>query len=138
MNQFKRKLYRSGNKIIGGVAAGLAEYFEIDPILVRIVFVVLALINPPLAVIIYLILMIFMPRSGVEHSGPEGTDNPGENNPANWGRKNLMGLVFVVVGLLLLAQQFFPLRWFKWDVFWPVVIILVGFYILSKKRHGRN
>lgn len=35
-----KKFFRSRNKIIGGVCAGVAEYFNIDPLLVRIVWAV--------------------------------------------------------------------------------------------------
>ena len=39
----QKRLYRSSrNKMIGGVAAGLAEYFDIDPVIFRILFVVVA------------------------------------------------------------------------------------------------
>jgi phage shock protein PspC (stress-responsive transcriptional regulator) len=136
MNQTKRKLHRSRNRIIGGVAAGLAEYFDIDPVLSRIVFVVLALINPPLAFIIYLLLMIFMPKNGAEHFA-EDVENPGKN-PSDFSKKNMVGMVFVLIGLFLLVQQFFPMRWFNWSILWPLIIIFVGFLILSKKVNAGN
>lgn len=34
----KKKLTRSQNKMLGGVCAGLAEYFDIDPTLVRVIY----------------------------------------------------------------------------------------------------
>ena len=39
----EKRLYRiTRNKMIGGVCSGMAEYFNIDPVLVRLVFVILA------------------------------------------------------------------------------------------------
>ena len=53
--KIKNKLYRdSSNRIIAGVCSGIAEYFKIDPIIVRIIF----FISAPLQLIIYPILWI--------------------------------------------------------------------------------
>ncbi len=59
----KKRLTRSRNKKISGVAAGIAEYFNIDPTLVRIAFVVglIASGGPPL-ILAYIILAIVMPE----------------------------------------------------------------------------
>jgi phage shock protein PspC (stress-responsive transcriptional regulator) len=55
-------LRRGSDRIIGGVCSGLATYFGIDALLVRIVFVILALLPPGLAigVILYLVLWFLM------------------------------------------------------------------------------
>lgn len=59
----KKKLYRSSSeKIIGGVAGGLAEYFKIDPVLVRILFFIATTLNG-LGVLVYIILWIINPSS---------------------------------------------------------------------------
>jgi phage shock protein C len=43
-----KKLRRlSSDKMVAGVCAGLAEYFNVDPVLVRLVFVLLALAGGP-------------------------------------------------------------------------------------------
>jgi phage shock protein C len=56
-----RRLYRSrSNVVLAGVAAGIAEYFAIDPTIVRVVFVLVGLINPA-ALIAYLILALIIP-----------------------------------------------------------------------------
>ena len=59
-----RKLYRNGtDKIIGGVASGLAAYFDLDPVVMRILFVVLAFASLGWGVLIYLIFLIAMPEA---------------------------------------------------------------------------
>lgn len=59
-----RKLYRNGtDKIIGGVASGLAAYFDLDPVVTRILFVVLAFASLGWGVLIYLIFLIAMPEA---------------------------------------------------------------------------
>jgi phage shock protein C len=62
-----KKLYRSmRNKMLGGVSAGLGEYLNIDPTIVRLGFVALALMGGP-GIVIYLIMWLVVP--------PEPFDN---------------------------------------------------------------
>jgi phage shock protein C len=57
-----KKLYRSNkDKMLGGVAGGLAEYFAIDPTLVRIIFVV-SLFAGGAGILAYIILWIVVPE----------------------------------------------------------------------------
>jgi phage shock protein PspC (stress-responsive transcriptional regulator) len=66
-----RRLTRSGSDaIIGGVASGLGRYFNVDPLLFRIGFVVLSFAGG-FGVLAYLLLLAFMPSDGV--TGPGGT-----------------------------------------------------------------
>lgn len=59
-----KKLYRGSEKesMIGGVCAGLANYFEVDPTLMRVIWVILTLISFGVGFIGYLLLWIIMPR----------------------------------------------------------------------------
>jgi phage shock protein PspC (stress-responsive transcriptional regulator) len=64
-----RKLKRSGSDaVIGGVASGLGRYFNVDPILFRIGFVVLAFVGAA-GVLAYLALLAFVPSDGEERQG---------------------------------------------------------------------
>jgi len=55
----QKKLYRSsGDRMIGGVCGGLAEYFGVDPIIMRLLFVVL--LWP--ALLFYVLAWIFVPE----------------------------------------------------------------------------
>ena len=56
-----KRLYRSKNeKMIAGVCGGLASYFNVDPTLVRLIFILL-LIAPPSGLLIYLIIWLITP-----------------------------------------------------------------------------
>ena len=55
----QQQLRRSNNKMIAGVCGGIAEYAHLDPALVRLAFVLLALIGGP-GVILYLVLWAVM------------------------------------------------------------------------------
>ena len=58
------KLYRSReNRMLGGVCGGLGEYFDIDPTLVRLLFVFGAFLGIPGALaLIYLVMLIMVPQ----------------------------------------------------------------------------
>ncbi len=56
------RIHRSqNNKLIAGVAAGLAEYFNIDPVLMRLLFVIIFLAGGS-GILLYIILWIIMPK----------------------------------------------------------------------------
>ncbi len=58
-----KRLYRSRNdQVLGGVCAGLAHYFEIDPVLVRLLWVVFTLLSMGFGIIAYLIAWIIIPE----------------------------------------------------------------------------
>ena len=60
-----RRLYRSNKEImIGGVAGGLAEYFKVDPLMVRLLIVLLALVTAAFPVMLaYFIMWVIIPRN---------------------------------------------------------------------------
>lgn len=61
--QTMKKLYRSSNRILAGVCGGIAEYFDVDPTLIRVVFAVLTLFSAAFpGLLLYIILMILIPN----------------------------------------------------------------------------
>lgn len=64
-----RRITRSqSERVLGGVAGGFGTYFGVDPLIVRIVFAVLALFNG-LGVILYVALWLIVPNEGSVSSG---------------------------------------------------------------------
>jgi phage shock protein PspC (stress-responsive transcriptional regulator) len=60
----KKRLYRDPEeKVLSGVCGGLAAYFDMDPVIVRIIFVALAFVTTGAAVLAYLILWIAVPNA---------------------------------------------------------------------------
>jgi len=47
-------------------------------------------------------------------------------------RQNILGVIIIVVGFYLLVNQFINLR-FAWRFFWPIVVMLIGLYIIFHK-----
>jgi phage shock protein C len=65
-----KRLYKSDdNKMLDGVCAGVAEYFDIDPTIVRVAYVLLSLMTGGFPGLIgYIILAIIIPRKSKEES----------------------------------------------------------------------
>lgn len=138
------------DRIIAGVCGGLGEYLGIDPLIVRIIFV-LATIFHGFGLIVYLILAIFIPLA----PGPQletkqeekieafftGTKEKVETvakeikEDKSWlnNRRNLFGGILLIIGVIALLNQIFPYHWFSWEYFWPAAIILAALLILFKK-----
>jgi phage shock protein PspC (stress-responsive transcriptional regulator) len=67
----EQRLHRGGGpRMLAGVAVGLADYFDVDPTIVRIGFVALAFLGG-LAVPLYLAGWLLIPDEGAEHSVAE-------------------------------------------------------------------
>ena len=59
-----KRLYRSTqNKVLAGVCGGIAEYFNIDPVIVRLIAVVLSLPGLVTGLIVYIIAAIIIPKA---------------------------------------------------------------------------
>ncbi len=59
----EKKLYKSTDKKIDGVCAGIAEYFEIDPTIVRVLYAFITLFSVGIGgVVVYAVLAFVMPR----------------------------------------------------------------------------
>ena len=53
--------------MLAGVAGGLAEYFDVDPTLIRLVWAVAALVTGPVALLLYVMCALIIPRSPETH-----------------------------------------------------------------------
>lgn len=60
--EMTKRLFRSNDKVIGGVCAGLADYFNLDPTLVRAAYLILSILSVAFpGILVYVILWIIMP-----------------------------------------------------------------------------
>ena len=144
----ERRLYRSQtDSMIGGVCGGVGKYFGIDPTLVRLAFVLLAVFGGG-GVLIYLILWIVVPLEGRSVVAPDQTirDNAqdladrarefgkglehGFSDPSRPAARNgglWFGLILILLGGLFLAENLFH---FNLGQFWPVILIFIGLLML--------
>lgn len=143
----KKKLYRSRtDRIIAGVASGLARHFELDPVLMRVLFVVLAFANG-FGLVIYIVLMIVVPLEP-ETGGLHGEYRKGEHmerqvheekaKEHNNARRNGLGIALVAVGLIAFLHKVFPSYWIEWRIFWPLLLIAAGLFILLRGKSNND
>lgn len=63
MNSKPKRLYRSvNNRILGGVCAGLADYFNVDPTIMRLLYIAITLITGGICIVLYILLWVIMPE----------------------------------------------------------------------------
>jgi phage shock protein PspC (stress-responsive transcriptional regulator) len=65
----RRLTRRTDQKVLGGVASGLAAYFTIDPVISRLAFVAFGFLTGPLAVLLYAIAWVVIPPDTGKHTG---------------------------------------------------------------------
>jgi phage shock protein C len=67
--ELRNRIYRSHDeRMLAGVAGGLAEYFDVDPTLVRLTWAIGTLATGPVAVLLYLICTLIIPREPGAHT----------------------------------------------------------------------
>jgi len=67
-----KRLYRSRtNRMVAGVCGGLGDYANVDPVLVRLFFVILAFANG-LGILLYLVAMVIIPEEPTVVAEPAG------------------------------------------------------------------
>lgn len=133
------RLTRSSNdKIIAGVAGGIASYLAIDPVFVRIGFLIL-LFASGIGFPIYLILWVVMPQDNGS-GGDFIQKNIGDlsdtvsSNVNKLGRPGTIGVILVLLGAYFLLTQLGVLSWVGGAVFWPLAIIGCGVYLLLRRN----
>lgn len=146
-----RRLYRSRtDTILGGVAAGLANYLNTDPALVRIAWAILVPLTGGAALIAYIVGWVVVPEEprGAAMTPPSTGEPLDPNAPVTAvdtapepivrsdGRAGVVvGIGLVVIGLWFLLREYLPD--FSWNLVWPVVIVVIGLLLLfSAARKG--
>jgi len=152
------RLHRSVHgRVIGGVAGGLADFFGMDPTIVRLIFVLLAVFGGG-GVLIYIIMWIVLPekrtlpgytgfQAPADAPPPTGSDSGiGEtyegfpnSNAARYpeteaGPKHkfegslIGGLVLILIGSFFLAERFIP--HISFGDFWPLLLVVIGLVLI--------
>jgi phage shock protein PspC (stress-responsive transcriptional regulator) len=141
-----KKLYRSyKNRILGGVAGGLAEYTEADVTLIRLILALIMLSG--VGILAYFLAWVIIPIDPNSNSSKDGADEikasaerfaeeirrtfnedrPKRNNyePVSW-----FGWFLVVIGVFFLLETLIGFS--IWTHFWPIIVILLGVVLLAK------
>jgi len=150
-------LHRSrDDRMLAGVAGGLAELWDADPSLVRVVWALLVIFTGGIALIVYIVMALVVPEGDdvlPNPPAPPGAPTPGSDQgaasgpvpaadrasaraarrAARRGRGDSMapaviGLFLVLLGGFFLARQWLPDL--DWDWFWPLMLIGLGTLLL--------
>jgi phage shock protein C len=136
-----RRLYRCRhNKMLAGVAGGVAEYFELDPSLVRILFVV-SIFFGGIGLLLYIGMAIIVPLEPVSLDASRATDAASEATTVPEGHHHaargdgpwttLIGGVLILFGSLALVDRFLPALDVEHFVV-PAVMIGLGVVLLMR------
>ena len=122
-----RRVVRSvSDRWIGGVAGGLAEHFSAPAWLVRMAFVVTALVAG-LGIVAYALMWVFLPLDPERAAPPEGGGRP----TPGWDLTGVLGILALGLGVLLgLAALGLPIRVSLWG---PVLIVGAGVILLWRQ-----
>lgn len=134
------------NRVIAGVCAGLAEYFNIDIALMRVLFFVAALCGS-FGFWMYVILWIVVPEENLIGEGyREQTytkkDDPIDITPKEEKEKKInngsmiASFILIFIGIIALIDNFAYINW-VWKL-WPVALIVIGVMILFKSQNNNG
>ena len=147
-----KRLYRSRkNRMLGGVCGGIAEYFEIDPVIIRLVAVALFFVGGS-AVLAYIIALIIIPYEPLEAAAaPAASPAPPPANyaaaagaaPARSGANDaiplFLGILLIVIGGLFLLDNlpffspfYHEVRHYVRHFFWPSILIVFGVFLIAR------
>ena len=156
-----KRLYRSrSDRMIWGVCGGLANYFDIDPVIIRLIAVLLVVAGGA-GILAYIILAIITPlessvvtepkdvikenveemkatasQIGQEIRSAFAREEGASKETAGTQRRsrNVLGTILVVIGILFLLASFNLFSWLRWTYLWPLIIIAIGVLIIFSTR----
>ena len=129
-----RRLYRCRHdRRLAGVAAGLAEFFELDPTLVRLLWFLSIFFTGGLSILLYIGLALIVPAepiSDAEAAQAASMPYEGHHHAARGegsGRLvTFFGLALILLGGLALVDAFVPSRVDAWRYLGPAFIVGIG------------
>ncbi len=132
--QQARLMRSETDRMIAGVCGGLADYLNIDPVLVRLAFVVLFLASG-IGLAIYALLWLILPTPSRAQPVIRLVDESVTGDPADlksrFSPAATVGIILILFGAFFLLSQ---MGWVN-SAFWPVVLIGAGlFYLIRRGR----
>ena len=134
-----KRLYRSRtDKKLGGVCSGIGEYFNIDPTIIRVLWVIITVFTgfAP-GIIAYILLWLIVPEepAKIESSEVEG-EVVDADVEIDGHKDNKITSILVIIGVLLIIFAFFKyLFWFSWwiPIGWfslPIILLIFGILLI--------
>lgn len=138
-----KRLYRSRqNRILAGVCGGIADYFKIDPLIIRLFFVFIFFLNGA-GILAYIIGWIIIPERPYDYNGEQynekfDEESYYENESSGFNRTNqrFIGIILIIIGAFIIFSKVIPL--IVWRNFWAIILIVLGISILVKGVSGSD
>ena len=134
----EKKLYKSSNdKVLAGVCGGIAEYFAVDAVIVRMMWIVFTLMGGA-GLLAYIIAMIIIPENpygksvGDNYTRYEDYNTEQGNSGNNRSSSLVLGGILILFGAFVLLRNFFP--FIPKDLFLAAILIGLGCYFLIRKK----
>jgi signal transduction histidine kinase/phage shock protein PspC (stress-responsive transcriptional regulator) len=113
------------DRVVAGVAAGVARHLGVEPLVVRLAFAAFAL-AAGFGVVVYLLLWLLAPIDAVDAAtGPEPVIGRALPRPT---RRQLFGVSLILAGMAILFLV--TGLWFGWELGWPASLAAIGFAVL--------
>lgn len=129
------RLYRSSDRMIAGVAGGLAGYLDIDPTVARLLFVLALFMSGGTALLAYLVMWLVVPQSEAAGDSPRPASE--DVGRSGGGTGSWLGIALVVLGVLLLLHELTILQLLDWGFArfsWPLLLIVAGGAMIVMRR----
>lgn len=130
------RLYRSrSDRMLFGVAGGMARYFNVDPAIVRLVWVLLFLAVGA-GILLYIAAAIVVPEEPAGAADRStGGGAPGPMGGDNGSAAIVLGIILVLVGGWFLLDQFIDI---DGRLLWPAALLVVGLVLVIGSLRGRS
>lgn len=127
----ERKLYKSSeNKIIAGVCGGIGEYFNVDPVIVRLIAVVFTLMGGS-GLIAYIIAAFIIPsRKRIEYAD-SNKEGPETYEKSNKNTALVLGLFLIAAGGMIFFRHF--VHWIPSGLVLAAILIILGVFLIFKR-----
>ncbi len=136
-----QKLYReTENKVFFGVCAGLAQYLNVDPVIIRLIFIAVFFAGGS-GFLVYIICAIAIPKRpyfpNQQSNFEDFEDGIRRQEPSNKNYKSVvLGGMLIIIGAFLLVDKFIPNMQF--ENYYPILMIVVGAFLLFNSFVNTN
>ncbi|MFA6963239.1 MAG: PspC domain-containing protein [Patescibacteria group bacterium] len=148
----EKRVYRScSDRYIAGICGGLAKYFDLDPLLVRLVFVILGFSG--ISIVFYFLAWVFIPNdptcksrsdvaSEIRQKAQEFGDEFKKGFAGEWNGGNrrdtkaILGVIIILFGIVCLIQITFQIN--IWAIGWPIILIILGIILLRANGNRKQ
>ena len=154
------RLYRSRHdRMLAGVAGGLAEMWGADPSLVRVIWALLVIFTGGIALLVYIVMALVVPDEAFDleqapvaagdaptpearaaalaaHEARIAARRAAGGDRGGFPASMILGGFLIVLGGFFLAREYLPSIDFDW--FWPLVLVGLGVLLVVTSMRRPN